>query len=255
MTSWLVRFSFAALLGCLLSGCFPPGQSQLEEEKEPHFLLGKTRVNAMDYKGAIEAFEKALETNPQSASAHFELGLLYEKNEMDYAAAIFHFERFLKLRPNSDYGEIVKQRLLGCKQELARAVLPLPTTPAMQREFEQLAEENKRLREEVEKWRAAYANRAAAATNSPAPAQLTSRSAQNGSQTAPGTTPQISAVSNQQPAANAAAVSRTHTVKAGESPYSIARKYGVKLDALMAANPRIDPRRIQVGQALNIPPP
>jgi LysM repeat protein len=35
----------------------------------------------------------------------------------------------------------------------------------------------------------------------------------------------------------------------------IARKYGVKVDALMAANPKLDPRRLQVGQALIIPPP
>jgi LysM repeat protein len=35
----------------------------------------------------------------------------------------------------------------------------------------------------------------------------------------------------------------------------IARKYGVKLEALNAANPKLDPRRLQVGQALIIPPP
>jgi LysM repeat protein len=33
----------------------------------------------------------------------------------------------------------------------------------------------------------------------------------------------------------------------------IARKYGVKVDALMAVNPRLEPRRLQVGQTLNIP--
>ena len=51
------------------------------------------------------------------------------------------------------------------------------------------------------------------------------------------------------------ATSRTHTVKAGETPSLIARKYGVKVDALMAANPKLDPRRMQVGQALIIPAP
>src|SRR5947209_17314263 len=113
MTSWLglVRSPWL-LLGCLVfNGCFPARQSQLEEEKEPHFLEGKSRVNALDYKGAIESFEKAVEVNPGSASAHFELGLLYEKNQLDYAAAIYHFDRFLALRPASDYAEIVKQRI------------------------------------------------------------------------------------------------------------------------------------------------
>jgi LysM repeat protein len=46
---------------------------------------------------------------------------------------------------------------------------------------------------------------------------------------------------------------RTHTVKAGETPTVIARKYGVKVDALMAANPRLEPRHLKVGQTLNIP--
>jgi LysM repeat protein len=47
--------------------------------------------------------------------------------------------------------------------------------------------------------------------------------------------------------------SRTHIVKAGENPNVIARKYGVKVDALMAANPRLDARRLKPGQALTIP--
>ena len=57
------------------------------------------------------------------------------------------------------------------------------------------------------------------------------------------------------PTATPAATSRTHIVKAGESPILIARKYGVKLEALKAANPKLDPRRLQIGQALIIPPP
>src|SRR5262245_10443577 len=149
--AWLNRCVCAALLlGC--SGCLPSGRSQLEEEKEPHFLAGKSRVNGMDYQGAIEEFEKALEVNPRSASAHFELGWLCDEKDANPAAAIYHYEHFLKLRQNPDKDEIVKQRIYRCKQDLAKAVLPLPTTPAMQRELEQLAEENRRLREEAEKW-------------------------------------------------------------------------------------------------------
>ena len=41
----------------------------------------------MDYKGAIESFSKALEVNPRSAKAHFELGWLYEEKDPDPAAA------------------------------------------------------------------------------------------------------------------------------------------------------------------------
>lgn len=255
MNLWPVRFASAALLCASLSGCFRSARSQLEEEKEPHFLVGKSRANAMDYRGAIEAFEKALEVNPQSASTHFELGILNEKNEQDYAAAIYHFQHFLKLRPNSDFAEIVKQRIVACKVELAKGVLPLPTTPSMQRDFEQLAAANSRLQSEVESLRAQLANRNQAATNSPTPVLVMSRAAASPGPSPP-TAYQVSpaaATSAGQPALSAPKSSRTHTVKAGESPYSIARRYGVKVDTLMAANPRLDARKLQVGQALIVP--
>ena len=44
-------------------------------------------------------------------------------------------------------------------------------------------------------------------------------------------------------------------MKQGETPTMIARKYGVKVDALMSANPKLDPRRMHVGQVLAIPGP
>jgi len=85
-------------------------------------LAGKGRVNTMDFKGAIESFEKAVEVNPKSAAAHFELGWLYDQKEPDPAAAIYHYERYLKLLPNSAKEDMVKTRVLACKQQLAQSV-------------------------------------------------------------------------------------------------------------------------------------
>src|SRR5438105_10486789 len=132
MTFWASPFRSAALLlGCfLLSSCLPSGQSRVDEEKEPHFLAGKSRVNAMDYKGAIESFERALEVNPKSASAHFELGWLADQKEPDPACAIYHYDHYLKLRPNADNAETVRTRILACKQELPRTVSLGPVTQA-----------------------------------------------------------------------------------------------------------------------------
>jgi LysM repeat protein len=47
----------------------------------------------------------------------------------------------------------------------------------------------------------------------------------------------------------------TYALKSGDTPASIARKYGVKLEALLAANPRIDPKHLKIGQTLTIPAP
>jgi len=45
----------------------------------------------------------------------------------------------------------------------------------------------------------------------------------------------------------------THTVLKSETFYSIAKKYGVSLSSLMAANDVQDPRLLQIGQKLKIP--
>lgn len=46
---------------------------------------------------------------------------------------------------------------------------------------------------------------------------------------------------------------RTHTIKAGDTPSSVARQYGIKLQALMEANPTVNARKLKVGQPLIIP--
>jgi LysM repeat protein len=45
----------------------------------------------------------------------------------------------------------------------------------------------------------------------------------------------------------------THTVAAGEYFSSIAKKYGVSLAALEAANPGVDSSKLKVGQKINLP--
>ena len=254
MTFLATRFGGVLLLlgGLALSGCLPSGQSAVDEEKEPHFLAGKTRASELDSNGATEAFEKALEVNPRSAAAHFELALLYEKKGTEPATAIYHYEQYLKLRPGAENTDIlVKPHILACKQELARTVSLGAVSDRQQHEFEHLAEENQRLKAEVQAWQTRYA------TNPPGPAPVAARVTQTATSTP--STPASAAPSNSanpsRTLAASAAATRTHTVKAGETPTMIARKYGVKLEALMAANPRLDARRLKVGQVMAVPPP
>lgn len=242
-----------------VTGCLPSSQREADEQKEPHFLAGKARANALDYKGAMQAFEKALEVNPRNASAHFELALLCEKDETDLAGAIYHFDRYLRLRPNAENADIVKDRLLHCKQLLASDVLSVSPTPNMQRDLERLTAENRELRRQIEAWQAYYASHPqpvpspASAPVVPSPAGSSSAPSPPSQPTQPAQPATSSqAGSSRQPAVSAA---RKHTVQAGESPYSIAKKYGVKLDALLAANPDIEPKRLKIGQTLNIPAP
>lgn len=250
-------------LWLITTGCMPGPTGLLEEQKEPHYRAGKARVNAMDYQGAVEAFRRALEVNPRSASAHFELGWLFDVKVPDPAAAIYHYERYLQLRPKADNADIVRQRILACKQELARAVLPLPITPGLQREFEQLAEENRRLKSELARWQAyagdltrALSNAVAAAqaprADSLAPFPGTPSAAVPASKMQPRPTP---TVPEPAPAMGSTGLSdsRVHVVQPGETPSSIARRYGVSVQALLEANPGLEPRRMRIGQKINIP--
>ncbi len=247
------------ILPLMLTGC-PSGQSASDEEKEPHFVAGKSRVSAMDYVGATESFEKALEVNPRSAAAHFELGCLYQRKETENpAAAIYHFEQFLKLRPGSEKAEFVRQWIVACKQELARTVSLGPLNEKQQQDIAKMAEENRKLTEEVLKWRAYYATTARAGTNAPVggpsgsqqPVRAVSNQAGSPGTTASELTSAL-AQSQPQPGSNTL-TSRTHVVKQGETFAAIARQYRVKLDALTSANPGLDARKLRPGQTINLP--
>src|SRR5690349_9175653 len=114
MMRWLPRCALAMLL-LSVAGCLPGSQGEMEEEKEPHFITGKSCIAGMDYKGAIEEFEKAVEINPHSAAAHFQLGMLYEEKEPDPAAAIYHYQQYLKWRPKAENAEVVAMHITNCK--------------------------------------------------------------------------------------------------------------------------------------------
>ena len=257
------------LLLLCAAGCIPTRDGTQDEQREPHFLRGQELRKQLDNRGASEAFERALEANPRSASAHFELGLLFEQPLNDPATAIYHFERFLKLRPTSDRAEIVRQRVNNCKMELAKLFLIAPNAPSVQKEMdklktevERLGLENNQLRRHVEVLSAQTAARSgvpAPATAMPPPATVPAKKvAAPAAPTAPSLMP-VSARIPEAPAAKPAKASapstRTHAVKKGEIPETIAKQYGVKLEALLAANPGLDPKRMKIGQPVTIPVP
>jgi LysM repeat protein len=56
------------------------------------------------------------------------------------------------------------------------------------------------------------------------------------------------------PTETPSSLGQTYTVEAGDIPETIAAKFGITTDALLAANPGIDPTNLQIGQVLIIPP-
>ena len=242
-------FSLWLCLG--LTGCFPSGGNPVDEQKEPHFLTGKQRNNSMDYKGAIESFEKALEANPRSGSAHFELALLYEQKENDYASAIYHYEKFVRLHPQSSYAERATERINVCKQALAQTVSIGPISPNLQRDLDRLhalEAENTELKRRL----ATFEARSPMPTNPPIVVASLNLSS-NLAVPSPGRTSLVRSNLSSNAQQTMSSAVRTHAVKGGETPTAIAKQYGVTAAALMAANPGVDARRLRVGQSLNIP--
>jgi LysM repeat protein len=249
--------AFVLCLGAVLCGCEPAGQGSLDDKKEPHYILGENRVNAMDYPGAVEAFDQSLEVNPHSAAAHFELACLFDEKISDPAAAIYHYQEYLKLDPKAENAEVVNARIATCKEQLATNMLAMPSAPAMQRQLEDLVSTNGELLKQIDllkKWNAYYAEQLAEKSNSiPVSNIPVTQPVQNPVQQeqivpAPAPTPIA-----RRPATPAAP--RTHAVAANETEVFIARKFGVKLGALQAANPGVNPNKLHVGQILNIPSP
>lgn len=249
--AWLRRF--AMVLVCLgLCGCFPPQEAKLDENKNPYLLEGKARVAARDYKGAIEAFEKALEVHPRSALAHFEVAMLYEQHseqtERDYINAMYHYQQVMKLRPPGVYPhDNAKVRIASCKQELVKAESLAPVYYAMDRELQRLKQENQDLRAQVDAFQTQNP-RVAQSQTSPPPTPTPVQ--------APPQTMAFAGAPN--PATELRSESRVykqHVVKPNETLASIARVHRVSLQSIMAANPSLEPKRLRAGQTIKIPGP
>jgi len=261
----LSQFCLAFLLVPLLAGCLPD-TGPVDDEKDPHFQEGRNLVNSQDYKGAMDEFEKALQANPHSAAAHFELALLCER-QSDPAAAIYHYERVLALEPNSPHARTAHDRISGCKEALATVEFPLPNSQNLQKEVDQLTSENARLRQQCDDLRAQLAARPTL-TSPPATAAATAALRPTAGpsgydpKAADSATALTASAAGTRIATGDAAPNRAarrplqgnaYTVKAGDTIAGIARQYGVKPNAVLAANPGLNPRRLRVGQTVKIP--
>lgn len=77
-------------------------------------------------------------------------------------------------------------------------------------------------------------------------------SGSTGSTPAPASTVSTSSVVSTSSSYSSTAGGRTHKVKSGEYPATIARKYGMTTGELLALNAITDPRKLQVGQVLKV---
>ena len=125
-----------------LVGCSQFKRSNVADEKDPYYLEGERRQSGLDYEGAIQSFERALQSNPNNAAAHFRLGGLYSDKKKDFAAAIYHYQKHLNLYTNSPRADQIVQQINYCKRELARGHSIAFASTEVQRQMERLAMTN-----------------------------------------------------------------------------------------------------------------
>ena len=255
-SSRIVCAMLAAISLALVSGCSLSDSGSLDEENEPHYILGKSRVNALDYPQAIDAFNESLQVNPHSAAAHRQLACVYESETKyaDPAAAIYHYQEFLRLKPQADDAENIKQRIDRCKVQLGKTANELPTMPGSQKLLETLSATNRLLQAEVDKWRAYFAAQEAANSRKPTPEVQNNFNPPPPEEYSPPTPNNGSGGKKPVPPRSSTKV-KTHYVAKGESLAIIARKYHVSLESLQAANPSVNSKKLRVGQPINLPSP
>jgi tetratricopeptide (TPR) repeat protein len=243
------------LLGMLClggAGCLPTERVTGGEEDDPDFQAGLTHKSSGRPLRAVESFERALQRNPNSVSAHFELGLLYYQGVTNYVAALYHFDRVQLLNPQFKYNQMVEQMIRGCKQEFMRDIPMGTITWQMQQDLQKLQrleQENGELRRRIEQLRIELA--AHSANDQPGGANLSEASR---SPTTRGAASLRATASNErliQPVTRTGASS--YVVTKGDTIYSIARRHDLHPNALLAANPGVDPKLIHPGQTLVVP--
>lgn len=253
------RFFFGVLVAMILAaftGCSLSNSGEADEENEPAFLLGKSRVNALDYSGAADAFKESLRANPHSAAAHFQLACLFDSDPAkiplaDPASAIYHYQEFLKLKPQAEKADFARQRIQACKVTLAQDVTAMPAMPGAQKQIEQLIIKNRQLeatnqtlRAEVDQWRTYFAKQ-------PATPRVETPSSQNNGGTS---SPERNSFANENSPKAPPVKFKTHVVAKYDTLASIAKKYRVSLTSLQAVNPGVNSSKLRVGQSINLPP-
>jgi LysM repeat protein len=267
--------------------------ARANEETEAHYIDGVTANKLHDFDGAISHFENALKANPNSGAAHRELALLYDDKKSRHLRALYHYERFSELRTNEvtqvvrdrmfhcrvmvarenfetlertqvrSQVEEMRRQLLDSqaqieafKRELAIARSMSNQVQVLQQQLQQSTAQVSQLEARLESQSRELALAQSQAQTASTSTQTRSTVSQPTARTSPNPLPQpgnTQGTSSKPSPSTGVTSKRTHTIQSGETLSWIAKRYGISLSALRAANPKVDPNRVRPGTVLNLP--
>ena len=267
----LRQLIFLVLLGFLVglgAGCDRIGSGPGAEQREANYISGQNFAMQGQKEKAIASFEQAVLVNPSNSAAHLALGDLYY-GQLEFINAAYHYGRYLQLlerrgqKPDITAADNQRncemQLAVKFSRELSRQQNDLEID-ALRR---QIAEKDSLIqRLQAQALSQGSSTNPVAVATSPAGqtrANLSAERSPVASTNAPVSNNDTVRSGSPSPAGSATAKAapsssaRTHTVQSGETPSIIARKHGITLKALLAANPGLNPSRLKVGMVLKLP--
>ena len=141
---WFLRNLVAGSLALSLGGC---DKSPFDNRKERSLDQAEQKQAAQDFRGAVSAYESALDGTAKSADVHFRLGLIYSDKLNDPVSAVHHFNRYLEILPNGPHAKEAKSNL--DRLELILATTLAGGTLISHAEATKLKAENKDLKAQL----------------------------------------------------------------------------------------------------------
>lgn len=270
------KISAALALAALLcaAGCGGGERAPVAVETDDGgFRQGQQLVRQGRDAEALTTFLKVIERRGEQSAAesHLEAGLIYLRHSKDPVEAIHHFRKYLELQPNAKQAAQVRGLIDTARREYARTLPGRPLesqvtgidqadrVKSLERELEDLRSENAALRS-LAPAPSTRITRTTIDLSEPPPAVATAEPPATAlirirvpePERAPVITPppskptqiaptptrpsQSTSTSSGRPGATKAAAGRKHTVAPGDTLYNIAKKYGVKMEDIVAAN-------------------
>ena len=264
---WSGLSVFLLVISMVITGCKPDTAVSIDEEREAYHMDAKSKLFAEEFEAAVVGFEKALEVNPNNASAHFELGLINYLHLKDYVPAIYHFQKLLEMRPNHMMAVQIKDHLERCKMDFASTVTLGPLNQNTETRLKNLVETKEELETQIKNLEGQLAQmRQVLSAQSEAlnrnrenarPESLVNGS-KNPKSNAPAQTSSLGGKGKTNPAAmQNASVStpkfRKHVIRSNDTFYKLASHYRVDFKSIQSANPGVNSTKLQIGQVVNVP--